>query len=232
MARACNGTSQGFSRSGYDLGGTPILSLAWWMKVNSYGSADNEAIAHGHTTNIRQFGMGLRGQSIGAGANTIGVFFTQSTPRYWFDSFPQPSTGVWHHYVWVMNRSTPSNVVYVDGVSQTMTAVLHESSTYGNFGNQTLYVMNRNSGAWVNGSIAELGVWGSNYQLTANDAAQLSQGASPAEVRPEQLVDYWPFFGSDSPEPGYMRGQADLTLIGSPTAERHPGVRTLLALRG
>lgn len=231
MARLCNGTTDGFSRGGYNLGIADVLSLAFWLNPTApYLAVQNRAIAHGLNADVSVFSLEVDGQAVGAGANTCAVYFTQATPLYWLDSFPRPTVGVWHHFAWVMQRAVPLNTVYVDGVLQTLTPVLHQAAAYGNFSTQTLYVMNRAGANFVPGAIAELGVWGNDYAFTAADVEQLAAGASPAEVVPEHLIDYWPFFGVDSPEPDVTLGRAQpLALTGAPTAAAPPPVRSLLA---
>lgn len=234
MARAFNGTNQGFNLGSYDLRGATKLSISWWMKIDSYAGTQRRAIAHDDgTSDNRVFSMDIDGSAIGAGANTICVYFsTSGAAAYWGDSFPQVSTGVWHHFAWVMNRSAPSHKVWVDGVAQTMTAVFRDGGGYGQFDIHTLWLMNRFAGLWVPGSMAEMGVWGFDYQLTQVDVTQLALGASPAQVQMQTLIDYWPMFGSDLPEPGVMVSHKTAQLnafSGSPTYVRPPGIRSLLA---
>lgn len=233
MARSCNGTNQGFSLESYDLRGSSVLSMSWWFRIGAYGAGSRRMIAHdtGATDNI-VFSMDLVGAAVGAGAGSVAVYFTRGAGlSYWMDSFPQPSLDTWHHCVWVAHRGIPSNTVYIDGVAQTMTAVIHDAATYGGWDIRTLWIANRNGALWADVTIAELGIWGSNYVLTARDAAALAAGVSSVEVVPGNLIDYWPLYGADSPEPGFLRGRGKLTLIGTPTEVTPPGVRTLLAQR-
>jgi hypothetical protein len=70
----------------------------------------------------------------------------------------------------------------------------------------------------INGSIAEVGIW--NVALTAAEVAELARGYSPALVRPQSLIAYWPLVGGYSPEIS-LRGGFPLTVNGTMPAAGH-----------
>lgn len=59
-----------------------------------------------------------------------------------------------------------------------------------------------------------------NVEWNAAEVAAFAAGYSPAMIRPDARVHYWPLFGQSSPELDLFKGGA-LTLGGSPTAGQH-----------
>src|SRR5439155_3566357 len=59
----------------------------------------------------------------------------------------RPSTGTWHLVHLVLDRSGPTNKVYVDGSLQTITTGTRTASGLGNFSNSSLYFMSRAASA-------------------------------------------------------------------------------------
>ena len=84
-----------------------------------------------------------------------------------------------------------------------------------------LYVGSKNATtANVSGRIAEVGIW--NVLLSDAAVDQLAAGFSPSQVKPQNLVAYYPFFGLHSPEIN-LAGDINLTVVGT-TKVDHPRI--------
>jgi hypothetical protein len=68
------------------------------------------------------------------------------------------------------------------------------------------------------GKIADLALWfhgPSGVPLTALEDAAITAGARPSQIRPKDLVAYWPFDGLASPEPDLSGNKNNGTLTGT-----------------
>lgn len=118
-------------------------------------------------------------------------------------SFARPSTGAWHHYLFVtdMTISNPSGnqtaPIYLDGVSQALTQGGPSDGTHTLLGYQ-LFIMSRNGTALFNsGNVQNVAIW--NATLTGANATSLAGGASPNSITPAPLY-YWRLTGSTGTE--------------------------------
>lgn len=221
MARSYNGTSDKGAVA-LNLSAFSKLSISLWHWQNAFSTGNQQCMEFG-TTTLNAGGFGLNPNN---SAQTTSFAMIQATAAvFWQDGFPRPSAGAWHHYLFTMDRAGPTNVAYVGGVLQTLTAGNHGAGTYGNFGNLTLNLMCRNGASLFNaGRQAEVAMWG-GVLLGANHAKALAAGASPSEVDPAPTW-YVPTLG-DSPEPDYSGSRKSVTITGT-TVVAHPGVKPLL----
>lgn len=72
------------------------------------------------------------------------------------------------------------------------------------------------------GYLANAAIW--DVALTTAEAYSLSRGFSPLQIRPANLVAYWPLIGRTNPEIDIVGGY-NLTLSGAPGIAPHPPVR-------
>jgi PKD repeat protein len=160
-----NGSSD-FGTVPLNLSGTSKVTLEFWLKWNQY--ANNDALAMEFTPNFNaneggflvdpnapEFG-GTFGVGIGLGGGRNSIFLQR------------PSTGAWHHYVFVLDSTAPAAseiTPYVDGVPVSF----QQDSTGtggGAFANSTLYLMSRGGGAlFGNGALQDLAIY--NQPLSA-----------------------------------------------------------------
>jgi hypothetical protein len=135
--------------------------------------------------------------------------------------YTRPSANAWHHICVVHDSSSDANdpIIYVDGVSQSLTEAQVPSGTVAN--NAEGYcVGNRNDNltrAW-DGHFAEFGVW--NRLLTPAEIAALAQGVSPAAF-PHGLVEHIEFLREN-----VSRLLAPPTLGGTTVVEHPRIIRT------
>lgn len=136
--------------------GYTTTALVWEFTANGYNTNGGFAFAvNDPDTSHCSFGTAIDGSTI------------------WADSIVKPSTGAFHHYVCVYNRSAPSLTIYVDGQPVAQSALVHNAGAYGNFANATLNVMVRNagSGLFAQGSFDGLRLYG--VELSASEVAAL-----------------------------------------------------------
>lgn len=96
-------------------------SSQWWSNAGAFGIAPNES-------STGKFQVGLSNEI--SGLNTV--------------EFTQPSSGVWHHFVFVMNRQAAAASVitpYIDGVPVSYTKAYTQAQSSQPFANQTMYLM-------------------------------------------------------------------------------------------
>lgn len=224
MSRHFNGTSDRGSIT-VDLSAFNMLSVSFWLWWDVF--ANNDKLVCEYTANT------LSGSNAGffIDPNTSNVGFQQFSicqgfggSKAWQDIFTRPSAAAWHHYLVTFNRVTPVNTAWVDGAAQTLTAVSHTGSAFGNFGNSTLNMMCRNQASLFGaGRLAEWTMWG-GVILGAAVAKGLATGATPPQyVHPDNLLPYVPIWGADSPEPDYSGKQKSMTIVGT-TLAAHPPV--------
>lgn len=151
-----------------DLSAFSAITLELWLKVAAWNNADDLLAEYGATSNdvgsftidpnhsvSTAFYMGMRGAG---GVNSA--------------TFPRPSTGVYHHYVFIWRLGTAGGACTcrVDKVAQTMTdtatnSVAALASAY------NLNVMARETNALgIAGTIDEIAIYGSALSAARTDA--------------------------------------------------------------
>lgn len=121
---------------------------------------------------------------------------------------PSPSTGAWHNIVVVYDGGSTANnpVIYIDGVSQTVTRTSAPAGTLQTtaekiiVGHRADIAVNRQ----FNGSIAEVAHW--DALLTGADATLLASQPPCHAALSAKAVNYWPYDNSQSPEPDLVVG--------------------------
>ncbi len=135
----------------------------------------------------------------------------------------KPSLNAWHHILIVYDSGDVTNnaIIYVDGVSQTVTEANAPSGTPNT--NSSAYLLGNRKAptdlfnrTW-DGRLCEWAVW--NRLLTADEAAILGKGFSPLFI-PDGLIRYSPLIRSlnDRLDNGAQ------TVNGTPTVIAHPPI--------
>lgn len=224
MARLFDGSND-YVAALLDLTPYTELSLSFWLWWDAFANDDDLAFEHTVNYTANPGGLIVNPNSsstkfevgIGTGA---GAFYT--------DTFSRPSAAAWHHYLVTLSRSGPANAVWVDGVSQTLTAGTHTVVAYGTFANDYLVFMARGGVSLFGaGRMAEIGLYG-GVLLGQDDATALAAGYSPLLVRSPSLSFYWPFIGRTQPEIELRQSAVALfhpsDATAYPTVEDHPRV--------
>lgn len=95
-------------------------------------------------------------------------------------SCPSPATGAWHHVAVTYDNSLAANapVMYVDGVSQTVTTAIPAVGAYSSFADLWRVGNRGNHDRSFKDFLAEAAMW--NRILTADEIAALAKGFSPS----------------------------------------------------
>lgn len=131
------------------------------------------------------------------------------------------STGVWYH-AYFRGISTTDKWLYINGAGGVQRTT---SDTVGTPVVTTVGILQTAATPTFalpfDGEVAEVALW--NVDVGAGDElAALAKGVSPALIRPQSLLQYWPLVGRYSPEIS-IKGGYDLTVTGA-TASAHPRI--------
>lgn len=129
------------------------------------------------------------------------------------------SSGVWHHACAVFVNSTERHV-YIDGGSKVSDN--DNSGNPGSLDRTAIGFLDRAdvSTGFMNGSIAEVGIWGS--ALTDSQVGILADGYSPLSLLPFDLRVYLPLIRDD--DNSWGRYRMEFNAINGPTIAKHPRV--------
>jgi hypothetical protein len=127
------------------------------------------------------------------------------------------SVNTWHHVCGVF-AADDDRLVRLDyssyGSDDTcLTASGVDSTSIGRLGHGT-------PAEYVSGALAELAVW--SAALTDSDIKALAAGYAAPQIRPHQLVSYWPLGGFYGREDRDSLGRYDLTAHNAPSWTEHP----------
>ena len=140
-----------------------------------------------------------------------------TTPGDW--TVPEPSHDTWHHFLVVYDSGSVVNnpVIYIDGVSQTVTEIRTPVGTADTH-TEPFYIGNDDTLArCFDGSLAEFAVW--NSLLTPANATALANGAQATDVG--SPLCYFRILGLASPEPD-SSGNGYIGTVTGTQATLHP----------
>ncbi len=128
------------------------------------------------------------------------------------------SNTTWFHIAGVFSYGV--RALFVNGNSEvTQTSNVSLDPT----GATTFYIgRDRATGKFWDGAIAEAAAY--STPLDAADIISLASGFSPALVRPDKLIGYWPLGGGYFPATVNPIGSTSLSVNSSPSAEAHPRI--------
>lgn len=206
MAYDLNGSNQYFS-AGLPVGITQNepLTLACRFFVDSFASTTRLVVVGATSTSTSRYllevvstGVLRAAKNTGAGGNSGAV-----------------SLSTWHHGAAVFTSDT-SRTVYLNGVGTTNTLSIPDGTTA--FDGLTIGRNVESSGNFLNGRIAEVGIW--TAALSAAEVISLSNGFTPDQVRPESLAFYAPLVRNVQD----VWGGLAITSFNSPPVIDHPSV--------
>lgn len=212
MARSFNGTNQAIqSQSTVNLSGTSIVTLSFWLWWNAFANDDELAGETSANYNNSNGTILIDPNSSTSSAFDVNI---HTAAGYTSGHFPRPSAAAWHHYAVIMNTSALAQV-WVDGVSQTVTA--SSTAGNGNFGNFTLNLMSRNGTTlWAAGRLSEFAIF--TRALTVGEILSLSsQLTTPLSLQKQDgaLAVYYKF-NEQTPIRDLSQNQNFGALVGAP----------------
>lgn len=186
------------------LGGLSQATMAFWLKWNTY--ANDDKLAFEYTPNYN----GANGIIVDPNSSSSGLFDLgiSTGMSYSVTKIARPSAGVWHHFLFTMDRTLASNqtaTVFVDGISQApLSYAFNNMSSGSTFSTDTLYMMCR-GGASLFGGGALDGVMFWNRLLTLAESPlvyNLGLQGYPGLLRRVTSRE-WGFGASNAPAPYY-----------------------------
>lgn len=154
------------------------IALSFWLNWTTFGSDDDLAFEYSANYNSTAGFIVDPNSSSGGGPIDFGV--STGGGQFWVDGFTRPSAGVWHHYLLAMDRTTPVNQAWVDGVSQSLTPSTHNAIGT-DFANSTLYLMSRAAASlFGQGSMTDVRIYDASACL---DLATLARQLYQPETR-------------------------------------------------
>lgn len=155
------------------------FTLACWVRLSSITTM--RVIALNGANGVRhQLSVGISDSGASAQSINGGNSGTSSSGNY------VGTTNEWHHRAAVFDSSTSRTAYYNGTAGSTNTTNISITGI-----NQiTIGAGNNPAGTFVNGRIAEVGVW--NVALNAAEIGSLADGMTCDKVRPDSLVFYAP----------------------------------------
>ena len=154
-----------------------VVSASVWFNANSYSSS---CTLFGVGTSVTDSFWILPSQwsnkTVCGGSNG-------SYKNFQFDN---PSTGAWHHIVFIMNGK--SSIAYLDGVAVGMGELASTLSATGG-SDPTIGKFPYSSSYYMDGEIDEVAVWDS--VLTGAQAKAIYNGGTPADLSSLSPVGWW-----------------------------------------
>lgn len=152
-AAVFNGTSDYGQTGTIDLSSLTTLTVSFWLYWNAFANDNDTAIeSSANPGDIANPGAISMLPNFSTGVFAFRVITAAAFNSY---SIVRPSAAVWHHYVVCYDRNGGAQqvtAVYVDGVSQSLTAIVSDTGNTGGFGNYVWNFMARNGGASLQGA--------------------------------------------------------------------------------
>jgi concanavalin A-like lectin/glucanase superfamily protein len=189
------------------------LTFAAWAKTSTTSGTQTVAAATHWDGSGNFVILDLNGGAVRCAHRGSDVTTSVSTGAY--------STTDWFHAA-CMVSSASARAVFLNGVKTT------DANSVGTLVNINLFsigeLLQGGSGqAYMNGSIAEVGVW--NAALDDAEINALAQGFSAFLVRPQSLMAYYPLFGNVAGgERDAWKSKFDLFAINEPAKASHPRI--------
>jgi len=210
------------SASAINLSGSPSLSVSFWLWWDAFADDDDNAMTHGYDTATNYFRITPNN---GSGLFTVGQSGNIG-PNFAEYDRASISTGAWHHFVAILDRTQAADEVdlYLDGSIMTPANRPDVENNTDNFSSDELNIMRISAafGGYGAGRIADVAIWTS--VLSGGNITSLSGGTLPSAISPAPAY-YWKICGTSSPETA-TTGGVNLTLVDAPTQVAHPSAIT------
>ena len=185
-ALSFNGVNNYVSTPSLNLAGTRSVTVALWVN-RTYSKAGGHTLfesSANYNNSTTGFGFFPDDTSVcSSGGMMVGL---QGNAGYNLKCYAQPTSGVWHHLVTVLDKSqSAANEVslYVDGVLQTAQAQSYSSANTNNFGVNPLYLMSRGGSlSYSAGLIDDFRIY--NRALSVAEVQQLYALGTAPDTQP------------------------------------------------
>lgn len=216
MARKGNGTDQSIKTTSAITALTAAYSFAFWYKSPRVPAGGTSVSRHpfsmvGGASN--EYDVNIAWDHVNTSAYQS-LIHRESGGTLHLIQIPtgtQPAANTWHHLAGTFNGTTAR--VWLNGSNAASKVVGTLSAD-----NPTVALMAyKGASSFDDGTVAEFALW--SAALDTSEIGALSDGASPALVRPTSLVLFWPLIRDVVPYKG-----APLTVTNNPSVEVHPRI--------
>lgn len=213
MAYEFNGSNQSLLSTTASVTGEPLTIAAWFYPDSA--STRTVIVSMAATGGATDF-FALVQDGTRAGDPICATKYSGGTDAGEAVSSTGYTTGAWHHGCAVFTSNT-SRTVYLNGGGKVESTTLRGSAS--GIARTGIGALARTTiAAFFDGRVAEAAIW--NAALTDSDVLELSKGASPHLIRPQNLVYYVPLIRDLSD----IRGGLAITNNNSATVTTHPRV--------
>ncbi len=176
-AIVADGSNQYVSIPAIDLSGTQAITWAAWINRTYsrdivHAMLEDSADYNASTTGFGFFPDG--DAASGCSGLAIGI---HGDAGYTTSCFAQPSSGIWHHVAFVLDKSqagTQAISLYIDGQKQTATGQSYATTNTNGFGNNPLYLFSRGGSQYFTaGMVDDLRLYA--QALSADQVLQIYQ---------------------------------------------------------
>ena len=139
-----NGSNDSTSRSNFDLSGTSVITMSFWLNWNNFANDDRFAMSWAFPS-VGNFW--INPNSSGGGGAPSGFFKGGVVGNVGMSAgyLVRPSAGAWHYYSFVLDKGLSSgevyNGMYLDGSLQTTVTTVLDANNTNNFTKDSLYFM-------------------------------------------------------------------------------------------
>jgi hypothetical protein len=194
------------------------ITLAGWFYHDAAQTGCIVGLADASVADTERFLL-LAGR--GGGNDQVSAFAEAATDEALTGTY---SRDVWNHGAAVFT-SNSSRTAYLNGVAGT--ANTNNSSVTGIDAVAIGRSPDSTPSSYMSGRVAEVGIW--DVALTTGEIEALAAGVTPLQVRPGNLMHYWPLWGNNDPAIDLVGG-VNLTWNNGPEKATHspaiyPGTR-------
>jgi uncharacterized protein YjdB len=175
-AVSANGTSQYLSTVPVALSAKAVTWTAWVKRT--YGNDQGALIEDSTNFNNSTTGFGFfPDDSEDCGMPNTIMTGMKGNVGYALNCYTQPTSGVWHHFAAVYDKSQPGTQavqLYIDGVLQTPVLQWYTTTNTNSFSTNNIYMFSRGGASnFASGALDDLRVF--NSALTGSQIAQIYQ---------------------------------------------------------
>lgn len=201
MARSFNGTSDFIVNVNAAFSTNIDFTFACWVFLSNL-TQGSRFFAHGNTGTGADQALAFNIESAGKFTASVDGIATSAVAN------ANAVVNTWYHVALVHVAATNVTTLFINGVAQTTTATAASSVSGANA--VTIGVTSTETSRFLAGNMADAAIW--SLALTANELLGLANGARPYQIRPANLLRWWPLDGIQSPEPDLSGGAFNGTL--------------------
>lgn len=196
---------------------TAVITAHAWINLTSLPTGDSYPNRFGLFA--RTGGVDANGYYSILRAGGLILGFTNGDYREHLASYTW-TTATWRSVglVWDFSSATAHLKTFVDGTEVGTTTSFTRGTVDNNSGHSVFGALFSSGVEAFDGEVGEAATWG--VELAPADFAALAKGRSPARVRPQSLLRYWPLVRNTHE----AKAGTSVALVNSPTVATHPRI--------